>query len=92
MARDEGAGPGNILLAFLLGAVSGAAFALLYPRHRWRDARVLSERTRAARPRSGEPHGREGAANTERGRDTISSAIDRGHEAIPINPRSQENA
>ena len=25
MARDEGAGAGNILLAFILGAVSGAA-------------------------------------------------------------------
>ena len=30
MARDEGAGAGSVLLAFLLGAVSGAAVALLY--------------------------------------------------------------
>ena len=30
MATDEGAGAGSILLAFLLGAVSGAAVALLY--------------------------------------------------------------
>ena len=27
MARDEGAGSGSILLAFMLGAVSGAAAA-----------------------------------------------------------------
>src|SRR5207237_205820 len=30
MARDEGAGAGSLLLAFILGAVSGAAVALLY--------------------------------------------------------------
>src|SRR5256885_1026348 len=30
MSRDEGAGAGSILLAFILGAVSGAAVALLY--------------------------------------------------------------
>ena len=31
MTRDEGAGAGSILLAFILGAVSGAAVALLLP-------------------------------------------------------------
>ena len=30
MARDEGAGAGSVFLAFILGAVSGAAVALLY--------------------------------------------------------------
>ena len=30
MARDDGAGAGSVLLAFILGAVSGAAVALLY--------------------------------------------------------------
>ena len=39
MARDDGAGAGNILLAFLLGAVSGAAVALLYAPASGRDTR-----------------------------------------------------
>ena len=41
MARDEGAGAGSIMLAFILGAVSGAAVALLCaPQSKQRDARV----------------------------------------------------
>ena len=30
MAREEGSGAGGVLLAFMLGAVSGAVLALLY--------------------------------------------------------------
>ena len=30
MARDDGSGAGSVVLAFLLGAVGGAALALLY--------------------------------------------------------------
>ena len=39
MARDDGAGAGSILLAFLLGAVSGAAVALLYAPASGRETR-----------------------------------------------------
>ena len=61
MARDEGAGSGSILLAFILGAVSGAAVALLYApasgretreylgKRRVKDARAPPKRPRRAR-------------------------------------------
>ena len=81
MARDDGAGPGNILLAFLLGAVSGAAVALLYAPASGRDTRdYLGEKAREGRARAAEAaaKGREALAQ---GRETLSSAIDRGREA-----------
>ena len=47
MARDEGAGAGSILLAFILGAVSGAAVALLYAPASGRETRdYLGEKAR----------------------------------------------
>ena len=53
MARDEGAGAGSILLAFILGAVSGAAVALLYAPATGRDTReYLGERAREGRVRA----------------------------------------
>ena len=81
MARDDGAGAGNILLAFLLGAVSGAAVALLYAPASGRDTRdYLGEKAREGRARAAEAaaKGREALAQ---GRETLSSAIDRGREA-----------
>ena len=81
MARDDGAGPGNILLAFLLGAVSGAAVALLYAPASGRDTRdYIGEKAREGRARAAEAaaKGREALAQ---GRETLSSAIDRGREA-----------
>ena len=55
MARDDGAGAGNILLAFLLGAVSGAAVALLYAPASGRDTRdYLGEKAREGRARAAE--------------------------------------
>jgi gas vesicle protein len=81
MARDDGAGAGNILLAFLLGAVSGAAVALLYAPASGRDTRdYLGEKAREGRARAAEAaaKGREALAQ---GRETLTNAIDRGREA-----------
>ena len=50
MAKDEGLGGGAVFLAFLVGAVAGAAVALLYapaPGEETRD--FLSQRARAGR-------------------------------------------
>jgi gas vesicle protein len=91
MARDEGAGPGSILLAFLLGAVSGAAVALLYAPATGRETReYLSERAREGRDRAN-VMAEKGRQILNEGRDTIASAIDRGREAYHQS-RSQENA
>ena len=47
MAKDDGAGAGNVLLAFILGAVSGAAVAMLYAPASGRETReYLGERAR----------------------------------------------
>lgn len=91
MARDEGAGAGSIMLAFILGAVSGAAVALLYAPATGNETReYLGERAREGRDRA--------AAAAEKGRDilnqsreTLSSAIDRGREAYQ-QARTRENA
>jgi len=81
MARDEGAGAGSILLAFILGAVSGAALALLYAPATGRETReYLGDRAAEARARAAEAAARGREVMTQ-GRDTITTAIERGRDA-----------
>lgn len=91
MARDEGAGAGSILLAFILGAVSGAAVALLYAPATGRETReFLGEKAREGRERAGEV-AQKGRQVLHQSRETLSSAIDRGREAYQ-QARARENA
>ena len=49
MARDDGSAAGSVILAFVLGAVTGAAVALLMAPVSGEEARrLLSERAREA--------------------------------------------
>lgn len=81
MARDEGAGAGSILLAFLLGAVAGAAVALLYAPATGRETReFLGEKAREGRDRAGDA-AIKGREIINQGRDTLTTAIERGREA-----------
>ena len=81
MSQDNSAGAGNILLAFILGAVSGAALALLYAPASGRETReFLGERADEARAKAAEAAQR-GREAFSQGRETIASAIDRGREA-----------
>jgi len=81
MSRDEAAGPGNILLAFILGAVSGAAVALLYAPASGRQTReYLGEKADEARAKAAEAAAR-GRDALNQGRETITTAIERGREA-----------
>ena len=91
MANDNGAG--NVMLAFLVGAVAGAAVALLYAPAAGRDTReFLGEKAREGRDRAAEAaaRGREAVA---RSRETLATAIERGREAYeqaksgPVTPR-----
>jgi gas vesicle protein len=92
MARDEGAGAGSILLAFILGAVSGAAVALLYAPATGRETReYLGEKAREGRARAAE------AAEKSRdvikqGRETLSNAVERGREAYQQARATREHA
>jgi len=90
MARDDG-GAGSILLAFILGAVSGAAVALLYAPASGNETReYLSERARDARARAAEAAAR-GREVVTQGRETLTTAIERGRQAYQ-QARSTDNA
>jgi gas vesicle protein len=81
MAKDEGGGAGSVLLAFLLGAVSGAAVALLYAPATGEDTReYLGQKAKEGRQRATEAAERGRQAITQ-GRETLANAIERGREA-----------
>jgi gas vesicle protein len=91
MARDEGAGAGSVLLAFILGAVSGAAVALLYAPATGRETReYLGERAREGRAKAAEA-AEKGREAIKQGRETLSNAVERGREAYQ-QARARENA
>lgn len=91
MSRNEGSGAGSVLLAFVLGAVSGAAVALLYAPATGRETReLLAERAREARERA-EAAAEKGREIVDEGRETITNAIERGREAYK-QARSRESA
>jgi gas vesicle protein len=90
MSRDDGAS-GSILLAFILGAVSGAAVALLYAPATGRETReFLGEKAREGRGRASDATERSKQAINQ-GRDTLAHAIERGREAYQ-QARERENA
>jgi len=81
MARDEGGGGGSVLLAFILGAVSGAAVALLYAPATGKETReYLGQKAREGRERAAEVSER-GRQVVSQGRETLANAIERGREA-----------
>jgi gas vesicle protein len=81
MTRDDSGGSGSILLAFILGAVSGAAVALLYAPATGRETRdYLNDKADEARQRAADAAAKGRDAITQ-GRDTLSTAIERGREA-----------
>src|SRR5688572_5633283 len=81
MANSNDAGAGNVMLAFLLGAVAGAAVALLYAPATGLDTReYLGEKAREGRERANEAAAK-GREAVNRGRETLTTAIERGREA-----------
>ena len=81
MGRDEGSGAGTVMLAFLVGAVTGAAVALLYAPATGKETRdYLGERARDGRERAGELADKGRQVFTE-GRETIATALEKGREA-----------
>jgi gas vesicle protein len=82
MARDDGAGAGSVLLAFLVGAVAGAAVALLYAPATGAETReFLGEKAREGRDRAVKAAER-GRQVVKEGRENVKTAIDRGREAF----------
>ena len=89
MSRDEGAG--TVLLAFLVGAVAGAAVALLYAPATGQETReFLGEKAREGREKAAAMAEKRRQAFNE-GLDTMTTAIERGREAYQ-QARSREQA
>src|SRR5262245_4786063 len=81
MARDDGGAAGTIIVAFVLGAVTGAAVALLLaPQSGEETRRILADKAREGRDKANEA-ARQGRDFVNRSRETLSSAIERGREA-----------
>jgi gas vesicle protein len=81
MARDDAGAAGTILVTFVLGALAGAAVALLLaPASGEETRRVLSEKAKEGRDRASDA-ARQGREFINRQRDHLATAIDRGREA-----------
>lgn len=81
MARDDGNAAGTVVMAFVLGAITGAAVALLVaPATGEETRRLLAERAREGRERANEA-ARQGREFVGRQKETFSTAIERGREA-----------
>jgi len=63
MARDDSGAAGTVIVAFVLGAITGAAVALLMA------------------PTTGEEMRRKLSERAREGKDSLSSAVERGREA-----------
>jgi gas vesicle protein len=91
MAGDDGTGAGGVLLAFLLGALGGAAVALLYAPKSGRQTReYLGEKAREGKARAADAAAKSRDALNQ-GRETLTNAIERGREAYQ-QARSRESA
>ncbi len=81
MSRDDGGAAGTVLVAFALGALTGAAVALLLaPASGEETRRILAEKAKEGREKANDA-ARQGKEFLNRQRDTLNTAIDRGREA-----------
>jgi gas vesicle protein len=81
MSRDDSSG-GTVMLAFLVGALTGAAVALLFapaPGDETRD--YLGQRAREGRDKAREAV-EQGRDFYQRQRENLTTAVDRGREAF----------
>jgi gas vesicle protein len=82
MSRDNNSGAGSVMLAFVVGALTGAAVALLFAPATGEETRdYLGQKAREGRDKARDAvdHGRE---FYQRHRETVSTALDRGREAF----------
>ena len=79
MSRDEGSAA-TVLLAFMVGAIGGAALALLFaPTAGDETRKFLKEKAREGRDRANEAL-EKGREAVKEGREVLSEAIERGRE------------
>lgn len=81
MARDDGGAAGTIVVTFVLGALAGAAIALLLaPASGEETRRILSDKAKEGRDKASDA-ARQGREFINRQRENIATAIDRGRDA-----------
>jgi gas vesicle protein len=81
MSRDDGGAAGTVIVAFVLGAVTGAAVALLMaPASGEETRRLLADKAREGRDKAGEA-AQKGRELWDRQRETLGTAFERGKEA-----------
>ena len=81
MARDSDGHAGAVLMAFVLGALSGAAVALLWAPSTGEETRhLLNDKAREGRDRATHA-AQQGREFMDRQRGTVATAISRGREA-----------
>lgn len=79
---DHNSSAGPVVLAFVLGAVAGAAVALLYAPAPGEETRQrIKDKAREGREKA-EAVAREGREFLARQRDNLGAAVDRGREAF----------
>jgi gas vesicle protein len=89
---NNGSSAGTILMAFAVGALAGAAVALLYaPATGEETRRKLGERARDARDRA-EEFAREGREFINRQRENVAAAVEHGREAFEQARRGAQRA
>jgi gas vesicle protein len=82
MANYNNSGSGTVLLAFMVGALTGAAAALLFAPASGEETReYLGQKAREGRARAREALD-QGRDVYQRQRETLTGAIDRGREAF----------
>jgi gas vesicle protein len=79
--KDDGAAAGTVIVAFVLGAITGAAVALLTtPTSGDEMRRILGDKAKDGRERANEA-ARQGKEFLNRQRENLSTAVERGREA-----------
>jgi gas vesicle protein len=79
--KDDGSGSASVIVAFVLGALTGAAVALLVaPASGEEVRRVIGDKARDGREKASEA-ARQGREFLNRQRETLTTAVERGREA-----------
>jgi gas vesicle protein len=82
MYNENQAGGGSVMLAFMIGALTGAAVALLFAPASGEETReYLGQKARESRARARDAV-EQGREVYQRQRETLASAVERGREAF----------
>jgi gas vesicle protein len=82
MSRDNQVGAGSVMLAFMIGAITGAAVALLFAPATGEETReYLGQKAREGRDKARDAV-EQGREFYQRNREGVATAIERGREAF----------